>query len=303
VPILHPTVESPELLAQLTSWPGPEGPILRIQIERSATGAGAGYANIGAVTIAASDTELEYTFYDVNGTNSSWYRWYFSNAANTFPTSGERDYSPEIQPAVDGQDLLCSVGDVKQEVGSTSGADDEAILDKIQQVSVAIMGYTRRRFARKPASGTTLVLFDVSRESRTLWIPQGIAEISALEVATETGGTFTTVPTTDWFADPPPNERLFGWPATRITLSDRPTGGIWAFYPGKRVVRAAMAEGWERVPADVRGIAVRASTRRHMAKGGGATPVMGPAGTEFLLPDMSGADRKLIEWYRLRRVG
>jgi hypothetical protein len=96
VPRLNLTVASQGELAALLAWPAAEGPINRIQIERSDTGGGAGYANIGSVTLV-TDT-LSYTYYDVAGDNGDWYRWYYSNAGNTFPLSANRVYTPEFQP-------------------------------------------------------------------------------------------------------------------------------------------------------------------------------------------------------------
>ena len=53
------------------------------------------------------------------------------------------------------------------------------------------------------------------------------------------------------------------------------------------------------MPYDIQGVAIRAVIRRHIGKGGGGTAVaIGPEGTEFLLPDMSGADRRVLEYYR-----
>lgn len=303
MPIVHPSVESPQLLADLLAWPASEGPINRIQIERSATGGGVGYSNIGSVTLAA-DT-LEYTFYDVNGVASSWYRWYFSNAANTFPLSANREYSTETQPAAEDDGLICSLGNVKQrlDIGASDDDDDELLLDIARQVTADIQGYTKRRFVRSPMNGTTTFLFDVRQASRTLWVVAGIASMTTLEVATQTGGAFTTVPTTDWFLDPPEQDRDFGWPATRVTISDVPSGSIPFFYPGKRVVRGTMAIGWETIPSDVAGIGEAAVVRRWKAKQSGQADIVGAS--EFgsrTLRFISPEERERLDWYAYRPV-
>lgn len=296
MPIVYPTVENPD---ELLAWPATEGPVNRIQIERSSTGGGAGYANIGSVTILAATRS--YRFYDSTGATADWYRWYLSNAANTFPTSGQRDYSPEIQPGRDaGSGLLVDPWDVKQRlaINATDTTKDELILEFISRVSTGIMGYTGRRFARNPSSGTKTFLFDVRRTTKTLWVPKGIAEMSQLEVATQTGGAFTVVPAADWFLDPPETERDHGWPATQIVISDIPTGTIPYFYPGKRVVRATMAEGWATVPGDIAGIAEDEVIRRYQGRGQGYTAAESGEGFIRLLRANAPDDAARLTWYR-----
>lgn len=299
MPIVYPEVESDSLLADLLAWPATEGPINRIQIERSATGGGSGYANIGSVTLTSG--ALRYTFYDVNGAASDWYRWYYSNAGNTFPASGNRQYSTEIQPSDEGSGLICTLGDVKQDLGSTATGDDEAILSKIRQVTAEIHGYTGRQFVRSPASGTTTYTFDIARYTRTLWVPKGIAACAQVEVATQTGGAYSVVTAADWFLDPPDIERDPGWPATRVVISDAPTGSVPYFYPGKRTVRLTMAIGWATIPAEVQGIGIRATIAAFLSKdsGAGGAVGVGPSGSTFVLRHISPADRMTLDRYRV----
>ncbi len=305
MPIIYPAVPNLDTLNDLLAWPATEGPVNRIQIEYSATGGGAGYANIGSVTLVANT--LFYTFYDVNGLTTGWYRWYFSNAANTFPISGSRDYSPEQQPSIEGAGLLVSVDEVKQELGldPTDNSFDETILGKIREVSAAIQSRTGRQFARIPSTSTTTLLFDIEQTTDTLRIPPGIAQMTQLEVATisqpETGGVYTIIPTTDWMLRPVSADRDYGWPATSVCLDWRRATTLPYFYWGRNVVRATMALGFTSIPYDIKGIALRAVIRRYMGKdSGGGSVAVGPSGTEFLLPDMSGADRDTLNWYSVR---
>jgi hypothetical protein len=92
MPFIEPTCDNPD---ELLAWPPANGPIDHIQIESSATGGGAGYSNIGSVVLQS--LVHVYSFYDSNGSATTWYRWYFSNSANTYPSSGNRQYSPEVQ--------------------------------------------------------------------------------------------------------------------------------------------------------------------------------------------------------------
>lgn len=270
-----------------------------IRLQTSATEAGT-YADVSGTgstpTLAIVDGTRIYTGYDPNGITSSWYRTRFENVGATRVS----DWSTAFQVGGEEAGQLCSLYDVKQRLGKTAAdtAQDELILEFIGRVSTGIMGYTGRRFARSPLSGTTTFLFDIRRTTKTLWVPKGIAEMSQLEVATQTGGAFTVVPTADWFLDPPETERDHGWPATRITLSDIPTGTVPYFYAGKLVVRTTMAEGWATVPGDIAGIAEDEVIRRYQGRGQGYTAAESGEGFIRLLRANAPEDAKRLAWYR-----
>ena len=273
-----------------------------IAIESSATSDGtyAALSGTGATpTIAIVAGTRIYTGYDPAGTSSTWYRTRYQNVGATRYS----DWSTVFQVAPEGSGLLCSLYDVKQRRGiaASTTTDDESLLEYIGQVSAAIMGYTQRRFARNPAKGTALFTYDIDRYARQLIVPKGIAELSQLEYATMTGGTYTVIASTDYFLDPPESDRDYGWPATRITLSDQ-TG--LRFYPGSRTVRATMAEGWASVPADIQGIAQRAVVGGYLAKGAGTanTAIVGPTGAMIVLRGISPEDVERLNWYKAPNV-
>jgi len=306
MPIVHPSVPDEQTLADLLAWPAATGPINRIQLERSDTGGGAGYSNIGSVTLVAGT--LVYTFYDEDGTTGDWYRWYPSNAANTFPTAPERDYSTEIQSSEAGAGLICSVGDVKQELGRTNPtdtADDELILDHIRQVTAEIHSITGRLFVRTPASGTDTFLFDVYNSGRLLRVPKGIAAATLLEVATqsqpESAGTYAVVPVAEWFLRPTEPDRDDGWPATSIVISN--VSGSY-FAAGYNTVRLTGALGFATVPYNIQGVGIRASAAATLAKGsvGNAVPI-GPNGGVMVLRNIAPADRETLMRYQVIQVG
>lgn len=305
MPIVSPSVPDLQTLADLLAWPASEGPVNHIQIERSATGGGVGYANIGSVTLVAG--QLTYTFYDVNGIASDWYRWYPSNAANTFPTSGNREYSAELQPGDPGAGLLCDLGDVKQRVGikSTDTKDDEHLLQIMGQVSDDIIAFTGRQLTRVPASGTATYLEDVSVTGRELRIPEGIASVTSLSVATysqpDTGGTYTTVPTTEWVLRERATTTGYIGAATRIVIIE--TSGF-LFSAGYNTVSWVGAKGFSPTPSWVRGIATRASVRYWQSRGSGVIQAQGSddfAGR--LLPGMPKDDVNRLVWLSVVRVG
>ena len=305
MPIIEPTVENPDTLL---AWPGPEGPVNRIQIERSATGGGAGYSNIGSVTITPATRD--YRFYDVNGANSDWYRWYFSNAGNTFPTAGNRAYSTEAQPGDETGGLICSVEDVEQTLGETlEGNDREIVLDLIRQVTTSIEGYCERWFIPRPLSGTQTQLLSpghdprvrILGDRRTVLFPMGVRSLASYGYAVTdqptSSGTYTSVSSTQWVLVPSET----GWPSTRVMLLS--TAGA-SLYEGLNTIQWVGGFGFSAVPADIQGVGIRAVVRRKVGKGGGGGPIaLGPNGTEFLLPDMSGSDRRILDWYRSVPVG
>jgi hypothetical protein len=307
VPIVYPDVKNADTLADLLAWPGPEGPINRIQIERSTTGGGVGFSNIGSVTVTTGT--LEYTFYDTTGLASDWYRWYFSNAANTFPASANREYSPEVQPSEVGAGLLVDPAEAFARIVSNGGtlneAEQEQVTNYVAQVSAWMQGPATngRKFARSPASGIKTWTENVPRMTRRLWLPQGLAALTTLEVATQTGGTYTTVPSTDWFLEPTPLP--YGGTYTRIELSDIPTGSTGYFYPGYRTVRLTGAEGWPAVPEDLKAIALRliVAAHRERASSGGDSFTINIDGSRVFERALSYSDRMTLESYRAIPVG
>lgn len=298
--VIKLTVEAPEEILNAGAYG--TGAVIRLQTATTQAGAYADVTGTGSTptTAVVAGTRV-YTGYDPNGTASSWYRTRFENVGATRLS----DWTAAFQVGGEAAGLICSLYDVKQSLGQGTGTtNDEEILEHIRHVTDAIQHYTGRRFCRTPSSGTTTFLFDVRTYSKTLWVPKGIAECSQVEVATQTGGAFAVVSSADWFLDPPETERSHGWPATRIVISDLPTGSIPYFYPGKRVVRATMAEGWAAVPGDVEAIGIRAVVASFLSKDSpaGGTAVIGPTGATTILRHISPADRASLDAYRVIAV-
>jgi len=296
MPIVKPTIENPD---ELLAWPAAEGPINRIQIERSDTGGGAGYANIGSATILAATRS--YTFYDVGGDLADWYRWYVSNAANTFPSSTNRSYSTEQQPGPEEGGLLCSLYDVKQRIGGGALATalaDEDILEHIRQVSTDILGHTGRQFVPDPLSGTKTYRIH-TRAGYVLRVPKGIRSITTLGIAVDdqptSGGTYTTATATDYYLDPPEFERDYGWPPTRIICRRNASS---RFYDASYGAEITGAFGWVSVPADIQGIAANASVRRWQGRGSGTYAIATEEFASRLLRWTSPEEMEKLNWYR-----
>jgi hypothetical protein len=145
---------------------------------------------------------------------------------------------------------------------------------------------------------TALYYFD-GNGSRVLWLD--VRSVSELAVATQTGGTYTVVPATDYFLRPLPQDRSPGWPATRIELSDYPTGSAWFFWPGYATVRVKAVVGWPAIPDDITGVALTAVVRAWHARQSGQTDIVGndETGAPIVSRYISGQDWFTLKAYRV----
>jgi hypothetical protein len=289
------TVEEPDRIRSVGMYD--TSALMRLQSSATEAGAFADVTGTGSTpTVAVLAGVRSYDGYDPAGTVSTWYRTRFENVGGTRTS----DWSPAFQVAPEGSGLICSLWDVKQDLGETGTTNDELILEKIRQVGGEIMSKTGRLFTRTPASGTTTYLFDVTGWSNTLCVPKGIAAASTLEVATssqpESGGTYATVTTAEWFLRPTIADRTYGWPATEIVISDLSAS---RFYPGYNIVRVTMALGFDTVPYDIQGIAQRAVVGSYLSKGSGVSGVaaVGPSGAMSILRYISPADAETLTRY------
>ena len=122
--------------------------------------------------------------------------------------------------------------------------------------------------------------------------------ISELALATQTGGSYTVVPATDYFLRPLPQDRAPGWPATRIELSD--LSGEY-FHRGYSTVRVKAVTGWPAIPDDITGIALTAVVRAWQARQSGQTDIVGndETGAPIVSRYLSARDRDTLKAYRV----
>ena len=278
------------------------GAIIRVQTAATEAGAFADVAGTGSTpTIAVVTNVRSYTGYDPSGTASSWYRTRYENVGATRLS----DWTAAFQVGDETAGFLCSLYDVKQELGETGTDRDELIIEKIRQVSADIEGYVGAWLAPRPTdpASTMTLLFDVERSGRSLLLEGnsrrfGIRTLTALSLATtsppETGGTYTAATLADVLLRPRPTA---DGPASHLVLTDTSSS---RFYAGYNTVRVTGSFGPSSVAWNIQGIAIRATTRRVIGKAaGGVAVAVGPEGTEFMLPDISGADRKGLDRIRL----
>lgn len=298
------TLENPDEILNAGSFGA--GALFRLQSSATEGGVYADVAGTGSTPTVLIVTGVRtYTGYDPSATTTTWFRYRVENAAGTKLS----DFSTPFQAGGEEAGQLTSLFDVKQrlfgsDADSIGTAEDENILSYIRQVSFKLQNRMGRRFARYPLFGESTFYFDVDRTSRELSVPAGIASMSALEVASSSqpasGGTYTTVATTDWFLRPLIANRDFGWPATSVCISDR--AGSY-FYPGYNTVKATMALGWATVPDDIAKLAEDLVVEAHRSRG---TDGSGPAFTINLDGSRTfqmANDRGLVSHYSVIPVG
>lgn len=296
--VLTLTVENPDEILNAGLYGA--GALMRLQSSATEAGSYADVSGTGSTpTIAIVTATRSYTGFDPNGTSSSWYRTRFENSGGTRLS----DWSDVFQVGDETAGQLCSLYDVQQELGGTTTAnDDETIIEKIRQVSRAIERYTERWLAPRPRSGTTTLTFP-TRYGDELHIPRGIRSITTLGIGDgdqpETGGTYTTL-SSNYYIAPVAAMREPYEPGYWVRLDSN--ASTW-FSDATFGAQITGAFGYGQVPSDIQGVAVRAAVRRYIGKsGGGATVAVGPQGTEFLLPDMSAADRMTLDLYKQGRL-
>jgi hypothetical protein len=133
---------------------------------------------------------------------------------------------------------IVSLPDVKAACGILDTDSDLWLGGVISAVSEAVEAVTGRWFA--PRSSTWY--FDAADDDDCLEVPMGVVSLSYLGVATTDQpdggtGTYSAIPATAYYLDPPVQQRRNGAAAYRITLSE--TAGYQFPYLGqKRSIKA-----------------------------------------------------------------
>ena len=135
--------------------------------------------------------------------------------------------------------------------------------------------------------------------SRVLWLD--VRAVSEVACATQTGGSYTVLDTTDYFLRPLPQDRAPGWPATRIELSDHPVSGYRYFPAGYSTVRVKAVTGWPAIPDDITDLACTMVVRAWHARQSGQTDIVGndETGAPIVSRYISARDRDTLKAYRV----
>lgn len=163
-----------------------------------------------------------------------------------------------------------TVADLRARLNLPVDATRDAILEDIcEETNQWIESYTGRVLG--PVASATYT-FDgggpdnPNSTKLDLW-RLGVRAVTSLEVATTTGGSYTTLDPSDYFIRPTNNPN--GEPGTHIYLDGQ------SFYSGYNTIRVTMTAGFAAVPDDVRAVAIAIATRSWHGRQSGQADVVG----------------------------
>lgn len=281
------------------------GALVRVQSGAASTGP---FANVA--TAALVSKTYEYLVYDQAGTSTTWYQTRYENAGGTVVSA----WSSPFQAS--GGSGYCTLPAARLRIfnDSTVVKDDDLISSFITQASARVESITDRTFYRDPPDGTNgTFLYDGFQASdggpivaggRCLIESRGIVSLTTVEVATFTGDTFRTIPTSDWFLRP--SRPTPGWPFTQLWITNVPSSGDTTpgFYPGFATVRLTGVRGWPAIPPDITDVTLSmvVGAYRARAAGGGDRIEIAPDGTRTFERVLSSADLATLHRYSLREL-
>ena len=182
-------------------------------------------------------------------------------------------------------DQLCTSTQVKNRLQNAaagvtfSATDTTTISELIDQVSSWIEGYTGRTLVAVTSAD---YYFD-TRAGYVLRVPYGIRAVTFLGVATssqpDTGGTYVTVPASDYLLRPKAQDGPIGWPFTEIWISRGTlTGTINKFSTLANGAKVTMTAGFATTPPDIAAVAIDAVVAAFQSRKNGASGVIGADG-------------------------
>ncbi|MDP9145915.1 MAG: hypothetical protein M3N43_14700 [Actinomycetota bacterium] len=249
-----------------------------IQVQSGALEAGP-FADDGTVAIVSGTTS--YTYFDSDGVTATWYRTRYENAAGAVVSDWSATFQPDQSSALAN---YVTLADLKARLGAGITAASDAVLTQIcNETNQWIESYTGRVMGPVPSA---VYLFDGSDapNSQTLDVYRyGVRAVSLLELASQTGGSYSTMAATEYFLRPTPTSQ---YPATRIYLN---TGQ--RFSSGYDTIRVTMTAGFPVVPDDVRAVAINIATRAWHGRQSGMADVVGstetgaPIVTKIIAPE------------------
>jgi hypothetical protein len=187
---------------------------------------------------------------------------------------------------------------VKTRLGKTDTTDDTLLTSLCDQVNAWIESYTGRPLTPYTATYT----FDGpwTRDGKVLIIPRGIRSITTLQIAGGTGQTLTTIAAGNHFLLPREQDRLPGWPATRVEISDVSSAAWTEVAYGYGVATIEGAYGWAVEPDDVVAVAETAVVRAWHARQAGQQDIIGTdeTGAPIVSRYVAPRDRDTLDVYR-----
>lgn len=186
--------------------------------------------------------------------------------------------------------------------GVTDTADDTLMGTICDQVNAFIESPFGCGRVIAPISSATYIL-DGSGLSY-VYFPKGIRAVTALTIGDTTGDTLDTVTAADIFLRPLDQDRVPGWPAFYLYLSDVPVSTVTrrTFPSARGNVSLTCTAGWAAIPDDLTDVALTTATRAWHARQSGQADIVGsddtgaPLVSRFVAPFHWGA----IKAYRVK---
>ena len=193
-----------------------------------------------------------------------------------------------------------TLASAKLRLNITASTDDALLQSLCDAANMWIESKTDRVLAPL-ASAAYLVDGWDAIESRCLLFPRGIVSLTLVENTTYTGGTFATVPSSDWFLRPVGANLQPGWPFTELWMTNIPSSGNTtpAFYPGFATVRVTGILGWPAIPDDVANLGnnIVVGLWRGRSSGGADAFSLGLDGERTISRLLSSADWATVKKY------
>ncbi len=252
--IVSLTATNPDQLLNAAAYG--TGAVMQVQSGPSSAGV---FVDDGVVGLVAATNS--YTYYDVDGASTTWYRTRYENAAGTVTSDWSDVFQADASTALS---TYVNVTNLKLRLGITGTAQD-VVLDQIcDETNQWIESYVGRVLGPVPSATYT---FDAEDNDTLDVFNLGVQSISLLQTASYTGGTLSTVSPSEYFIRP--LNRFNGEPGTRIEMYPG------SFYAGYGTVAVTMVAGFLAVPDDVRGVAIAIATRSWHGRQSGQADVVG----------------------------
>lgn len=155
---------------------------------------------------------------------------------------------------------------------TTVTTDDPILAAMCEQTNARLELYTRRAIGSSTVTQTVNGYSNIDMQplenGHLLLFKDGIRNVGSLQLAAYTGGSFSTVPATDYFILPASNERQPGWPGFELWMSNVPSASNSLPYVqvGFSNVLITYDAGWDAMPADVREVAETATVRAYQRR-------------------------------------
>jgi hypothetical protein len=188
---------------------------------------------------------------------------------------------------------------LKAMIGTTD-SDDDPVLTQICDRVNAYIEFATKRVLAPIASATYLV--DGTGLTHLYFSP-GIRAITELKIGDFTGDTLDTIASGDYFLRPLAQDRVPGWPAMYVELSDRPAGLHRVFHKGRQTVSLTATTGWPAIPDEITELALAVAQRAWNNKAAGLQdqPAFDEHGRPVIARFISGRDKETLKAYTVKQ--